>query len=184
MGGAGFPPVAGTGGLILAAVAVLAGLALCYWGKTLFVAMLALLGFVVAWRVSAAVLQDMGSAEGFVRWASLAIGALGALLSGFVFRVYLFAAGGLAGWFLVTGWFPAASLLVRVAAVLVCGLLLFVYSDIFIIILAALAGALLVARGADVLLSAMSIRVPLLAVAGVCFLLAASGAIRQLRSRK
>ncbi|MBN1435367.1 hypothetical protein JW921_11440 [Candidatus Fermentibacterales bacterium] len=174
--------LAGSGPIPLVALVAI-GLVICFHGRPLFGFVLALLGFLVAWRLSETLLIGLQAGPALVRWGSLGIGALVALVSGFLFRSCLFMAGSVVGWFLVGGWFPASSLLLHVAGAFFCGLLLFLCSDVLIAVLTSLAGALLAARGAMGLLSLLDFRPPDLALLGASLLLAAAGAARQLRKK-
>ena len=161
-------------------VAVVLGLALCWYGKRLFSIVLGLVAFLVAWRVSAQLLVEISSSESLIRWGSLGFGVIGGLLAGFLFRAYLFVAGALFGWLLVSGWFPTASILLRAAGAVATGALLFAFSDVLIVVLSSLVGALLLAGGASGLLERLLLGVPPLVIAAGSLLLAAAGATAQL----
>ena len=160
------------------------GLLFCFKGRSFFALMLACAGFFVFFHFCGIILSRITENPTLLRFGPIVAGVAGALLSGFLFKAYLFFAGAVFGWFLLMTWLPEAALLFRILVALGMGMLLFLFSKPLIIVATALIGGRMTGLGITGVFFYFNCYLSVFVITGLSILMSIMGIIKQAGYKK
>jgi hypothetical protein len=139
-------------------VVLLVGTLICFYGKRLFILVLAVAGFLLGYVYGGPLAAEITDSPDLIRWAPLVLGVILAALSGAFLRLSLFLAGLVIGWFLSVSFAPEAHFLVWLVCALLAGSMLALFKNVVLSLLTAIVGGRMIALGAVSLLACLSVR--------------------------
>jgi hypothetical protein len=133
--------------LVVPAVLMTAGLALCFFGRRIVPFALVLASLITALLYSGSFLSAVTDNPGILRFGPAVVAVLLAVLVSFLYRIAFFVAGFFIGFFISSALFPDTHLFLRLASALIAGSLVYVSRNFVFSVLTSVMGAGLAATG-------------------------------------
>jgi len=132
---------------VVPAVLLIAGLALCFFGRKIVPFALVVASLITAFLYSGPLLSSVTANPVILRFGPLAVAVVFAVLVSFLYRVAFFVAGLFIGFFISSALFPDVHLFFKLASAVLAGSLVYVSRNFVFSVLTSVMGAGLTATG-------------------------------------
>jgi hypothetical protein len=160
------------------------GLLLCFWGRRLIPFAVGMCAFAVGFIHGGALISAVTESPSLQRWGPFAIALLAVVLAQFLYRLAVFAAGFLLGFFISASLFPENHVLLYLGAALLGGALVYLSRNFVFSVLTSVAGGVLAATGAVNLAAWLGVSAGTAVYWAVAAVLFAAGLAAQLKSER